>query len=89
MLFLSQRPLSRGDIDRELFAGREAELERLRRAARLDFNVLVLGDPGAGVTSLLNQHARQLEEDGYEVFVVSGSAAESVGQLATAVRVAA
>ncbi len=89
MLFLSQRPLSRGDLDRELFAGREAELERLRRAARLDYNVLLLGEPGAGVTSLLNQHARGLEEAGQRACVVSALGAQSVFQLATTIRIAA
>ncbi len=69
--------------------GRAAELERLRRAARLDLNVLLLGEPGAGITSLLNQHARRLEHAGQRACVVSALGAESVFQLATAIRIAA
>lgn len=89
MLFLSQRPLSRGEIDRELFVGREAELGRLRRAARLDLNVLLLGEPGTGITSLLNQHFGQLEREGHRVCAVSAPGVESVVDLATAIRIAA
>ena len=87
MLFLSQRPLTRGDVDRNLFVGREEELARLGRASRLGLNVLVLGARGAGVTSLLNQHARQLEDGGRRVSLVSGTAAESLAELATAIRI--
>lgn len=87
MLFLSQRPLTRGDADRNLFVGREEELARLGRASRLGLNVLVLGARGAGVTSLLNQHARQLEDGGRRVSLVSGTAAESLAELAAAIRI--
>ena len=87
MLFLSQRPLTRGDVDRNLFVGREEELARLGRASRLGLNVLVLGARGAGATSLLNQHARQLEDGGRRVSLVSGTAAESLAELATAIRI--
>ena len=87
MLFLSQRPLTRGDVDRDLFVGREGELARLDRAARLGLNVLVLGARGSGVTSLLSQHARQLEDAGQRVGLVGGAAAESLSELATAIRI--
>ncbi len=87
MLFLSQRPLTRGDVDRDLFVGREGELARLDRAARLGLNVLVLGARGSGVTSLLSQHARQLEDAGQRVGLVGGEAAESLSELATAIRI--
>lgn len=87
MLFLSQRPLTRGDVDRDLFVGREAELARLDRAISAGLNVLVLGARGAGVTSLLSQHARQLEDAGQRVGLVGGAAAESLSELATAIRI--
>lgn len=87
MLFLSQRPLTRGDVDHDLFVDREGELARLHRAARLGLNVLVLGAPGMGVTSLLNQHGRQLEDAGHRVGLVGGVPAESLSELATAVRI--
>ncbi len=87
MLFLSQRPLTRGDVDRDLFVGREGELARLDRAARLGLNVLVLGARGSGVTSLLSQHARQLEDAGQRVGLVGGAASESLSELATAIRI--
>lgn len=87
MLFLGQRPLTRGDVDRDLFVGREAELARLHRAADLGLNVLLLGARGAGVTSLFSQHARQLEDAGQRVGLVAGAAAESLAQLATAIRI--
>ena len=61
----------------------------MRRAARLDLNVLVLGEPGAGVTSLLNQHAWRLEQTGHRVCVASALGAESVLKLATVIRIAA
>ena len=87
MLFLSQRPLTKGDVDRDLFVGREDELARLDRAARLGLNVLVLGARGMGVTSLLNQHARQLENAGQRVGLVGEAAADSLADLATAIRI--
>lgn len=87
MLLLSQRPLTRGDVDRDLFVDREGELTRLNRAARLGLNVLVLGARGMGVTSLLNQHARQLEDAGRRVALVGGTVAESLVELAKAIRI--
>ena len=50
--------------DGRLFVGREAELRRLERAAQLDFNVLALGERGIGLTSLIGQHQRRMEEAG-------------------------
>ena len=62
MLQLGQRPLTGSDADRKLFVNRTAELGHLQRAAQLDFNVLVLGERGIGLTSLLRQHQRYLED---------------------------
>lgn len=73
MLHLSQRPLTASDADGRLFVGREAELRRLERAARLDFNVLALGERGSGITSLMARHQRRLEEAGRPCFYLSGA----------------
>lgn len=73
MLHISQRSLTASDADGGLFVGREAELRRLERAARLDFNVLVLGERGIGVTSLIAQHQRRLKEAGRRCFYLSGA----------------
>jgi DNA-binding transcriptional ArsR family regulator len=61
MLQLSHRPLTGSPVDAELFADREGELAAILRSLRLGFNVLVLGEPGSGRTSLLRQAARRLE----------------------------
>lgn len=73
MLHLSQRPLTASEADGRLFVGREAELRRLERAAQLDFNVLALGERGSGITSLMAQHRKRLEEAGRPCFYLSGA----------------
>lgn len=85
MLHLSQRPLTASNADGRLFVGREAELRRLERAARLDFNVLALGERGIGVTSLMAQHRRRLEEAGRPCFYLSGSKIKDSGQVFDAI----
>lgn len=85
MLHLSQRPLTASDADGGLFVGREAELRRLERAARLDFNVLALGERGIGVTSLIARHLRRLEEAGRPCFYLSGSKIKDSGQVYEAI----
>lgn len=85
MLHLSQRPLTASDADGRLFVGREAELRRLERAARLDFNVLVMGERGIGVTSLIAQHLRRLEEAGRSCFYLSGAKIKDSGQVYEAI----
>lgn len=59
--------------DGRLFVGRDAELRRLERAAQLDFNVLALGERGIGLTSLMRQHQRRMEEAGRPCFYLSGT----------------
>ncbi len=50
---LTGRPLLDNRVDAELFVGRAAELDALRAAMRRRLNVLVLGAPGVGRTTLL------------------------------------
>lgn len=89
MLFLSQRRLRGGDADRTLFTGREPELSRLLRAFQLGFNAIVLGDRGAGTSSLLARHASYLEDQGGRVCLVTGTTVDSMRGLAIAIRLAA
>ena len=88
MLQLSQRPLTGSDADRDLFVNRNQELDHLERSAKLDFNVLVLGDRGIGVTSLVRQHQRRLADDGRSVFYLSASRVDGLAELLTAIRIA-
>ncbi len=60
MLLLGQRPLSASDADRQLFANRNAELQRVCRALDLGLNAYVHGPPGSGRTSFLRQIERQV-----------------------------
>jgi hypothetical protein len=87
MLQLSQRPLTGSDADRALFTNRHSELERLEQAAKLDFNVLLLGERGSGVTSVMQQHLRRLREQGRAAFYVSAVRAESLAEALDAIRI--
>ncbi|HEX9890356.1 MAG TPA: ATP-binding protein [Nitriliruptorales bacterium] len=78
---MSQRPLSNSAVDAELFVDRDRELSRLQRAVQLGFNVLVLGEPGVGVTSLVNQLAARVVENGTRARYVNASRASTVGEL--------
>jgi DNA-binding transcriptional ArsR family regulator len=62
MLQISQRPLSGSDADRRLFVDRAEETAAVLRALDLGFNVLVVGDPKSGRTSLL-RHVERLVGD--------------------------
>ena len=86
MLHLSQRPLTGSKADGRLFVGREAELRRLERAAQLGFNVLALGERGIGLTSLMGQHQRRMQEAGRPCFYLSGTKIKSTGQVYEAIR---
>ncbi len=87
MLQLSQRPLTGSDLDRALFVNRDDELEHLERAAHLSFNVLLLGERGSGLTSLLQQHLRRLEELEIPAFYVAGTSAETLEEIVDAIRI--
>ncbi len=63
MLELSSRPLLASALDQGLFVDRERELDALERAARARLKALVVGERGAGKTSLLHQLERRLESD--------------------------
>ena len=62
-MLLSSRPLLDTRADRALFAGRTPQLAALDRARHAGLNTLVLGDRGAGKTSLLRQLALRLREE--------------------------
>lgn len=80
MLQVSQRPLQATAVDAVLFVNRRPELEMLERSVRLGFNSLVLGERGAGKTSLLHQLERRLVEAGVDSrFVQVGGASEVEG----------
>ncbi len=84
---LSPRPLLDTAPDGELFAGRDAALARVEAAARSELNALVVGERGAGKTSLLRQAARRLRERSVDVAFVDGRGAtdlESLLELVTA-----
>lgn len=86
MLQLSQRPLTGSKADGRLFVGRDAELRRLERAAQLDFNVLALGERGIGLTSLMRQHQRRMEDAGRPCFYLSGTKIKSSEQVFEAIQ---
>lgn len=81
MLQLSQRPLTGTDVDAELFVGRRRELDLLTRAAQLEFNALLLGERGAGTTSLLHQFMRWLRHENVDARFVDASTAGSLDDL--------
>lgn len=81
MLQIGQRPLQASAADAALFVDRENELEKLSRAVRHGFNSLVLGERGAGKTSLLRRFERQLDEAGIECRFVEASGAATVPEL--------
>jgi DNA-binding MarR family transcriptional regulator len=59
---LSGRPLLDTKPDRELFAGRDEELEQLAAHVERRLNVLLIGERGTGKTSLLRQVAYELRQ---------------------------
>lgn len=78
---LSPRPLLDTDPDAELFAGRDEALSRVLTAAGAALNVLVVGERGAGKTSLLRQAARRLRGQGVDVAFVDGRGATGLVSL--------
>ncbi|MCQ3802970.1 MAG: hypothetical protein OXC98_02670 [bacterium] len=86
MLQISQRPLTGSDADRHLFVDRSAELTRLERAAELGFNVLILGERGIGMTSLMFQHQRRLQDRGRACHYARASKSEKFVDLANLIR---
>lgn len=88
MLQISQRPLTGSDEDRKLFVGRSSELGHLARAAELNFNVLVLGERGIGMTSLMHQHHRHLEDHNRVSYYARAAKAETLVDLLNVIRIA-
>lgn len=69
---LSGRPLLDTEPDHQLFAGRDDELARLIDLADRGVNVLVVGERGAGKTTMLRQLAyglRQIDSESRPAFV--------------------
>lgn len=88
MLQISQRPLTGSDADRRFFVNRSAELGHLTRAAELGFNVLVLGERGSGVTSLMHQHQRHLQDSSRSARYARAARTDKLADLITVIRIA-
>lgn len=72
----TSRPLRDTAADRRRFVDRRQDLTTLRRALELHFNVLLLGDPGIGATTLLIRLAASLPDAVRLNAEACGSAAE-------------
>lgn len=89
MLQISQRPLCGSELDQKLFVGRSAELTRLEQAMDLGFNVLLLGERGIGVTSLIHQCSALIHDETpppFRCHIVDGGRAHEIEELVTAIR---
>jgi hypothetical protein len=72
MLDFRNRPVRATSVDLPLWVDRPEDREAIAQALKLGFNVLVLGDPGAGKTSLLNWVEEDLRSAGRAVVRTSG-----------------
>lgn len=85
---LSSRPLPGTRRGRRLWVPPQGESEAVGRAIDLGFNTIVVGDPGVGVSTLLNQLAATLEDGGRSIARVSaggaGTAIEMIDLVADA-----
>lgn len=61
------RPLAGSARDRRLWVEPAASLQRIVRSIELDFNTLVIAEPGGGVSTLLNQLAARFEDADREI----------------------
>ena len=86
MLQISQRPLSGSDADRRLFVDRAEETAAVLRALDLGFNVLVVGDPKSGRTSLLRHVERLVGDSGRRTAFVDALSHEGLPGLLEALR---
>ncbi len=76
------RPLLATGADQRRYVGRARETAQVLEALTAEQNVLVLGEPGSGRTSLLHHLAWRLERDhGGDALVLSGESAASAAQL--------
>ncbi|MCW3101166.1 MAG: ATPase, partial [Chthonomonadaceae bacterium] len=79
---LHGRPLRGVERDRRLWVDRPGDLDRVGRSIGLRFNTLVLGEPGSGVTSLINMIVAELKDGaGREMARVSARRASSAHEL--------
>lgn len=88
MLQISQRPLTGSEADRRLFVNRSADLGHLERAAERGFNVLALGERGIGMTSVVYQHQRHLQDGGRTCHYVRAAKPQKLADLVTLIRIA-
>ncbi|MEO6956121.1 MAG: hypothetical protein ABI137_05190 [Antricoccus sp.] len=58
---LSGRPLLSTDVDRLLCVGRSRQIDALSAAASRDVNVLLVAEPGGGLTTALHQLSHQID----------------------------
>ena len=86
MLQISQRPLSGSDADRRLFVDRDEETAAVLRALNLGFNVLVVGDPKSGRTSLLRHVERLVGDSGRRTAFLDALSHEGLPGLLEALR---
>jgi hypothetical protein len=80
MLF-RDRPLLPSTVDAGLYVSRPALENALLRPLEQGRNVLLLGDPGAGKTTLMRQIASELEERDTPTFWINASLAETAEDL--------
>src|SRR4051794_7606597 len=73
---LSGRPLSGSQADEVLFVDREAETREAIGGVEARTNVLLLGERGAGKTSLLHHVAARLSQEGRRVLFIESSVAK-------------
>ena len=86
MLQISQRPLSGSDADQRLFVDRHEETSAVMRALELGFNVLVLGDPKSGRTSMLRHVERLVVDSGRRTAFVDGYSHDGLHSFLEALR---
>lgn len=89
-LRLRDRPLLPDGLDSALYVRRPAIEDRIAAPLSMGRNVLVLGEPGSGKTTMLRHVATSLEREGRPVVFANGALADDAGELleliATALR---